>query len=210
VTKTYQRKYSFIPQAVSRVLIFFISGLIHFPPAVQDLVIQVGSNSGLGYVVLLMLRLYVISPLLPLVPIVALGIVIHFLILSNKNSALLERRRLDAATEPEATSNTDTSLPTPAPPDDINLIPVDSRVDPIPSSSPPLSSVPSSLSSVLSSSLNDSDEERDAISDEDISSSSSSQSSRHHRFSVDSSGDECHSGNEEEEAEEEEEEEERA
>jgi hypothetical protein len=42
----------------------------------------------------------VISPLLPLVPIVALGIVIHFLILSNKNSALLERRRLDAATEP--------------------------------------------------------------------------------------------------------------
>jgi hypothetical protein len=75
------------------VLIFFISGLIHMPPAVQDLVIQVGSNSGLGYVALLMLRLYVISPLLPLVPIVALGIVIHFLILSNKNSALLERRR---------------------------------------------------------------------------------------------------------------------
>jgi hypothetical protein len=101
VTKTYQRKYSFLIQALSRVLIFFISGLIHFPAVVQDLVIQVGANSGLGYVVLLMLRLYLISPLLPLAPIVALGIVIHFLILSNKNSALLERQGLDAATEPE-------------------------------------------------------------------------------------------------------------
>jgi hypothetical protein len=61
-------------------------------------------------VVLLMLRLYLISPMLPLVPIVALGIVIHFLILSNKNSALLERRRLDAATEPTVKKS---SLPNP-------------------------------------------------------------------------------------------------
>jgi hypothetical protein len=65
-------------------------------------VIQVGSNSGLGYAVLLMLQLYSVSPLLPLVPIVALGIVIHFLVLSNKNSAMLERRRLEESTEPLA------------------------------------------------------------------------------------------------------------
>jgi hypothetical protein len=116
VTKTYQRRYSFLIQAVSRVLIFFISGLIHFPSVVQDLVIQVGANSGLGYVVLLMLRLYLISPLLPLVPITALGIVIHFLILSNKNSALLERLRLDAATEPEGSPHKqqpETKVPSP-------------------------------------------------------------------------------------------------
>jgi hypothetical protein len=52
--------------------------------------------------VLLMLQLYSVSPLLPLVPIVALGIVIHFLVLSNKNSAMLERRGLEESTEPLA------------------------------------------------------------------------------------------------------------
>jgi hypothetical protein len=99
VAKTYDKRYSFLSQAVSRVLIFFISGLIQMPSVVQDLVIQVGSNSGLGYVVLLMIRLYLIHPLLPLVPILALGIVIHFLVQSNKNSALLERRRLEESTQ---------------------------------------------------------------------------------------------------------------
>jgi hypothetical protein len=114
VTRTYERRYSFVLQALSRVLIFFVSGLIHLPAAVQDLVIQVGSNSGLGYVVLLMLQLYSVSPLLPLVPIVALGIIIHFLVLSNKNSALLERRQLEESTEPEPF--VDISSPQPQPP----------------------------------------------------------------------------------------------
>jgi hypothetical protein len=80
VAQSYDQRYSFIMQALSRVLIFFISGLIQLPTGLQDLLIQVSSNSGLGYVVLLMLRLYFVSPLLPLAPIVALAIVIHFLL----------------------------------------------------------------------------------------------------------------------------------
>jgi hypothetical protein len=108
VTHTYQRKYSFIIQAVSRVLIFFVSGfLVKVPVGVQDLLIQLASNSGLGYVVLLMLQLYSISPLLPLAPILAFGIIVHFLILAQRNSELLEQHQ-----ELKETANPPLSLPT--------------------------------------------------------------------------------------------------
>jgi hypothetical protein len=65
------------------------------------------SNSGLGYVVLLMLQLYSISPLLPLAPILALGIIVHFLILAQRNSELLEQHQ-----ELKETANPPLSLPT--------------------------------------------------------------------------------------------------
>jgi hypothetical protein len=83
VSSTYERRYAFVGQAISRVLIFFLSGLIRLPPVVQEMLAHVASNSGLGYIVLLMIDLYLIHPLFPLVPIVALGLVVHFLIQSQ-------------------------------------------------------------------------------------------------------------------------------
>jgi hypothetical protein len=80
VTRTYEKRYSFIGQALSRVLIFFLTSLIHLPLMLQDLLIHFVSNSGLGYVILLILRLARIHPVLPVLAILMLGVVVHFLV----------------------------------------------------------------------------------------------------------------------------------
>jgi hypothetical protein len=80
VTQTYERRYSFIGQALSRVLIFFLTSLIHLPLMLQDLLIHFVSNSGLGYLILLILRLARIHPVLPVLAILMLGVVVHFLV----------------------------------------------------------------------------------------------------------------------------------
>jgi hypothetical protein len=78
VSSTYDKRFSFLTQALSRILIFFFSSFLHVPLAVQDSVIHMATNSGFGYGVLLLLDLYRIQPLLALVPIVTLVILIHF------------------------------------------------------------------------------------------------------------------------------------
>lgn len=83
VTDSYERRYSFIGQALSRVLIFFLTSLIHLPLMLQDLLIHFVSNSGLGYVILLILRLARIHPVLPVLAILMLGVVVHFMVKSS-------------------------------------------------------------------------------------------------------------------------------
>jgi hypothetical protein len=90
VTKTYERKYSFLIQAMSRVVIFFLTSLLHLPLALQDMAIHMASNSCLGYLSLLMLRLSRVSPLLPLAPLFALLVIVHFWIRSESNGRVLE------------------------------------------------------------------------------------------------------------------------
>ena len=92
VSKSYERKYSFITQAISRVIIFFLSSLIHLPVVIQDMLIHMVSNSGLGYVVLTIINLYKINPFLPLIPVVVFAIIIHFLIKVSSSSILLDDR----------------------------------------------------------------------------------------------------------------------
>jgi hypothetical protein len=95
VTRTYERRYSFIMQAISRVLIFFVTSLIHLPVMIQDLLIHFFSNSGLGYLVLLMLRLARISPFLPLVPLLVMGMIVHFLVKSQIHQDRLRNKLLE-------------------------------------------------------------------------------------------------------------------
>jgi hypothetical protein len=90
VTKTYERRYSFIGQALSRVLIFFLTSLIHLPLMLQDLLIHLLSNSGLGYLMLLILRLARIHPFLPVLALLMLGVVIHFLVKTSSSSDVVK------------------------------------------------------------------------------------------------------------------------
>jgi hypothetical protein len=96
VAKTYERKYSFLIQAVSRVAIFFLSSLLHVPLVIQDMVIHLLSTSGLGYLSLLLLRLTRVSPLLPLAPLFGVAVIIHFFIRSGSSvrGRALEEERL--------------------------------------------------------------------------------------------------------------------
>jgi hypothetical protein len=71
-------------------VIFFLASLLHVPLVLQDMAIHLLSNSGLGYLSLLMLRLSRLSPLLPLAPLFALLVIVHFWIRSASNGRVLE------------------------------------------------------------------------------------------------------------------------
>jgi hypothetical protein len=86
VSTVYDKRYTFIYQAISRVLIFFLSSLIHFPPFLQDLLLQFFANSTFGYIFLWMIRLYQINPFLPILPIGLLGLLLHFYFFHERTS----------------------------------------------------------------------------------------------------------------------------
>jgi hypothetical protein len=58
--------------ALSRILLYFLGSLLRFPTLVQDIVLQTLCNSGLGFVVLLTVRLFAIHPALPVAVAVSL------------------------------------------------------------------------------------------------------------------------------------------
>ena len=80
-------------QALSRVLIYFVASFIQLPVGVQDLFIHLSSNSSLGYLVVFMIRLAQINPFLPLVPIILLIILTHFIVVSVQHDERLQKLR---------------------------------------------------------------------------------------------------------------------
>jgi hypothetical protein len=114
IKSTYDRKFSFLTGALSRVFIFFLSSLIQFPLPLQDVFIQIASNTGLGYLLFLFLDLYEISPLLPLAPVGVLLLLIHFLMssTSRKHSLDLKQQKESGVREdPETTPTKPTTIP---------------------------------------------------------------------------------------------------
>jgi hypothetical protein len=94
VSSTYSKKYSFISNSAAIILVYILKGLISMPPVLQDTLIKLLSTSGLGYVGVLLLRLYRIHPALPFVPLVLLAILIHFAILSSNQNKFLKMREI--------------------------------------------------------------------------------------------------------------------
>jgi hypothetical protein len=68
VSREYEQ--SVIVPALSRILLFFLGSLLRFHTLVQDIVLQTLCNSGLGFLVLSMVRLFAMHPALP----VAVGV----------------------------------------------------------------------------------------------------------------------------------------
>jgi hypothetical protein len=91
VHSSYERRYSFIYQAISRVAIFFLASLLNLPQFAQDCFIQITSSSGLGYLGVLFIRLYNLSPFLVAVPLFCAGIMIHFGVNATIRSEQLRR-----------------------------------------------------------------------------------------------------------------------
>jgi hypothetical protein len=85
VSDTYSRKYVFIANAITMVLIYLIKGLISMPSSIQDMLIQIASTGGIGYVIVLLVQLYRIHPILPFVPVIVVAIIIHFFTHTNKD-----------------------------------------------------------------------------------------------------------------------------
>ena len=89
VTNSYNKKLSFVTQAFSRVLLFTVSSVIQLPEPVQDIIFQLISTSGFGYVIVIFMNLWRTSPLLVAVPVVILILCVHFITATSKSSSLL-------------------------------------------------------------------------------------------------------------------------
>jgi hypothetical protein len=69
-----------ILSALSRVLIYFLTTLLRFHTLVQDIFIQISSDSGIGYLCLLFIRLYQFNSYLLLVTVLVFLFTLHFLL----------------------------------------------------------------------------------------------------------------------------------
>jgi hypothetical protein len=66
------------------ILFYLLKGLISMPQSMQDFVYQLVSTSGLGYVGVLLIKLYRIHPALPIVSIMVVAVIIHLVIKSGQ------------------------------------------------------------------------------------------------------------------------------
>lgn len=86
MTHSYERRFSFVTQALSRVLISFVTSFIQLPVGAQDFFIHLSSNSSLGYLVVFSRdpidTNQSLPSFLPLVPMILLIILMHFLVVS--------------------------------------------------------------------------------------------------------------------------------
>jgi hypothetical protein len=93
-SKKYERKFSALQRSLSIVVLFFLTSLLSVPISVQDMIIQCASTVTIGYTVLFHLRLYQIFPVLIVVPTIFLGVIIHFMIQSNKSKKKVDDIKL--------------------------------------------------------------------------------------------------------------------
>jgi hypothetical protein len=66
--------------ALSRILVYFLTTLLRFHSLIQEIVIQMASDSGMGYLCLLFIRLYQFNSYLLLVTVFVLVFSLHFLV----------------------------------------------------------------------------------------------------------------------------------
>jgi hypothetical protein len=94
VSKTYDRKFQAIQKAATTIVMFFVTSFIRIPPAIQDMIMQVGTTAVTGYTVLVHLQLYQIYPVLIAVPTILIAAIVHFVVQSSKANSKLEFARL--------------------------------------------------------------------------------------------------------------------
>jgi hypothetical protein len=81
-----------LTSAFSRILLFFITSLLHFNDLFQDIIVQILSNSGLGYFCYSLIQLSQIHPLLPLGVIVTIFLCLHFFVKSQTRGDVLRKK----------------------------------------------------------------------------------------------------------------------
>jgi hypothetical protein len=91
LSDNYSTNFRFIGQAASKIVYFLLLSLISVPEPVQDCMIELVSSSGLGYCVVLLVKLYHLNAFIVAVPLVVIAISIHFIISSSKKSSLLSK-----------------------------------------------------------------------------------------------------------------------
>jgi hypothetical protein len=94
IRQGYQNGFSFVWQAGTRILIYLLRSLIVLPGSLQDCILHMISTSGLGYSMLLFVKLYHLSPFIAIAPVVFVAIILHFYFYSSSQSMRLKRREI--------------------------------------------------------------------------------------------------------------------
>ena len=91
VAKQYNNKYAALTKSMIILTLFFLKRVLEIPPALQDMVIQMCTTVVVGYTVLLHVDLYVLFPVLVILPTVVVCVVVYLIIQADKHRA---QRRL--------------------------------------------------------------------------------------------------------------------
>lgn len=94
VSKNYNKRFAALSRSASLIVFYFLTNFLTVPLSIQDMVMQVVSTATLGYTILLHLRLYAIYPVLVVVPLLLVGVIVHFVVQSFQSQNKVARRRL--------------------------------------------------------------------------------------------------------------------
>jgi hypothetical protein len=119
VKTKYDKRFDFLTQTLSRVVVFTLTSMIQLPQPLQDSSLQIFLIGFFGFVIRLHIRLYEINHLLVILPLFVIGICVHLLtISSNQKSRILAQR-----THPTDASDQLNGDLTPVSPPDSRVLP---------------------------------------------------------------------------------------
>jgi hypothetical protein len=102
VKSSYDMRFTFISQAVSRVALFGLTSLIQVPEPIRELSLRLFVTGGLGYMILLFHRLSKISPFLLILPVVVILVVLYtFFLNGNSRLGLSKTHPIEDESPPE-------------------------------------------------------------------------------------------------------------
>jgi hypothetical protein len=89
---------------------FFLSGFLSVPIAIQDMIMEIVTTTTTGYTILLHLRLYTIFPVLIIIPTLFIAVIVHFLIQAARAKKKVEEQKLLATIKAKDTVIVDKSV----------------------------------------------------------------------------------------------------
>ena len=90
VKNSYDFRFNFIAMSFSRILIFALTRIITLPDPVRNMVMDLVACSGLGYVIIIHMRLYKIHPILVVLPSVAAIVIAHGITMNSRKNIRLD------------------------------------------------------------------------------------------------------------------------
>lgn len=85
VSTVYDQRYTFVYKAISRMTIFFVTAYAQAPLYVQDIILELFTTTGFGYLFILLVRLFTINAYLPLLLVFILALLLHFYLNYDQN-----------------------------------------------------------------------------------------------------------------------------
>ena len=93
VKDNYDMRFVFLAQAISRVTLFLLMGLVSIPDPMQDILIDLVSTMGLGYLVILHVQLFRIHSVLVILPVMLLSGILYLMTSTCTKASALDLNR---------------------------------------------------------------------------------------------------------------------